>query len=187
MTKIEARIKNAQGKAREQTYQTVLFGNDERTTLNFENGFKFHEDMYDGELMYQGRYRFQKHYLGSHKVPMFDGKEDGEECGCAKAIDALPQVKHWLRNVDRHSSSFWLPTSTDKFYPDFVALLEDGRILIVEYKGELTAQTKDTKEKRMIGELWERHAKGQGLFVIAEKSKDGLNVSEQIKKKIGVL
>jgi len=31
--------------------------------------------------------------------------------------------------------SFWLQTSTDRFYPDFVCKLRDGRILGVEYKG----------------------------------------------------
>jgi len=30
--------------------------------------------------------------------------------------------------------SFWLQTSTDKFYPDFVCKLKDGRVVVVEYK-----------------------------------------------------
>src|SRR3954452_16996266 len=40
------------------------------------------------------------------------------------------------RNIDRKRSSFWLQTPHDKFYPDFVAMLTDGRILVVEYKGK---------------------------------------------------
>ena len=28
---------------------------------------------------------------------------------------------------------------TDRFYPDFVAMLQDGRSLVVEYKGEACA------------------------------------------------
>jgi hypothetical protein len=83
--------------------------------------------------------------------------------------------------------SFCLPTSTDKFYPDFIAKLNDGRILIVEYKDAHLIDAKDTKEKRLIGELWEKHTKGKGLFMIAEKSRDGLNATEQIKIKIGAL
>jgi type III restriction enzyme len=90
--------------------------------------------------------------------------------------------------VSRHKSSFKLPTSTDYFYPDFVAMLNDGRILIVEYKGEGWATTDDTKEKRIIGELWEKLSGGKGLFMIAEKkSKDGSATVQQIKKKIGAL
>jgi len=55
----------------------------------------------------------------------------------------------WIRNVARHTRSFWLPTTTDKFYPDFVAQLADGRLLVVEYKGALLAGAgvDDTNEK----------------------------------------
>ena len=41
----------------------------------------------------------------------------------------------------------WLPTSTDRFYPDFVAMLQDGRIFVVEYKGADRMDTGDTREK----------------------------------------
>jgi len=65
-----------------------------------------------------------------------------------------------------------------------VAKLKDGRILVVEYKGKHIIDSRDTKEKGMIGELWEKHAAGRGLFMIVEKSKDGLGTGEQIRKKI---
>jgi hypothetical protein len=67
-----------------------------------------------------------------------DGGEGGEEFQCAQAIDAESEVKFWLRNVARHHASFRLPTSTDNFYPDFVALLNDGRIVFRNdvYHGE---------------------------------------------------
>ena len=87
---------------------------------------------------------------------------------CAQVIDSLATVKYWIRNVVRHPNSFWLPTATDKFYPDFVALLNDGRLLVVEYKGAHIAETSDTNEKRTIGALWERSSDGKGLFIIAE-------------------
>ena len=75
---------------------------------------------------------------------------------------------------------FLLPTSTDKFYPDFVAMLNDGRILVVEYKGKHLIDAADTKEKLAIGKLWESKSAGKGLFLMAEKVKDGLNMVEQI-------
>ena len=68
-------------------------------------------------------------------------------------IYRLPQVETWIRNTDRQKSSFWLQTSTDKFYPDFVALLKDGRVLVVEYKGALNRE-EDTREKELVGKLW---------------------------------
>ena len=79
-----------------------------------------------------------------------------------------------------------LPTATGKFYPDFVARMEDGRLLIVEYKGAHIAEGPDTAEKRTIGELWERSSAGKGLFIITEKSVDGKNVRGQLLAKVGV-
>lgn len=94
----------------------------------------------------------------------------GEEFECARSIDTLPQVRHWVRNLaTRPQTSFWLPTSTDRFYPDFVAELQDGRALVIEYKGEHLADTQDTKEKRNIGQLWAEKSSGKGLFLMAEK------------------
>jgi len=80
-------------------------------------------------------------------------------------FEGMPQVMHWVRNLKRPPDcSFWFQTSTDKFYPDFVALLEEGRVLVVEYKGANLLTTDDTKEKRAIGELWEARSKGRGIF-----------------------
>ena len=80
----------------------------------------------------------------------------------------------------------WLPTSTDLFYPDFVAELRDGRILVVEYKGEHIIDSKDTKEKRNLGELWEEKSQGKGLFIMAEKrDSKGRDLHKQLKDKVG--
>jgi len=108
----------------------------------------------------------------------------GEEFQCAKAIDAQPEVKYWLRNIARHPNSFRLPTSTDYFYPDFVAKLEDGRILVVEYKGGHLVDSQDTKEKEIMGQMWESQSKGKGLFLLAVKNRDGKTIEQQIKEKV---
>ena len=117
------------------------------------------------------------------KVPFFDGVENGEEFQCAQAIDSLSCTRFWIRNVAKHVNSFWLPTSSDKFYPDFVVSMKDGRLLIVEYKGAHIADSRDTAEKRTIGESWERYSDGKGLFLITEKLVDGMNVREQLIRK----
>mgnify|MGYP007099324582 FL=1 len=59
-------------------------------------------------------------------------------------------------------------------------MLSDGRILVVEYKGKHLIDSADTKEKLVIGKLWESKSAGKGLFLMAEKVKDGLNMAEQI-------
>jgi type III restriction enzyme len=114
-----------------------------------------------------------------------DGAEEGEEFQCAKAIDSEPAVRFWLRNVSRHSDSFRLPTSDDFFYPDFVAQLNDGRLLVVEYKGDDRSTNDDSKEKANIGEIWARLSKGKALFLLATINQGGKSLAEQIKEKIG--
>jgi type III restriction enzyme len=55
----------------------------------------------------------------------------------------------------------------------------------VEYKGAHLIDSRETKEKNMVGGLWEKHSGGKGLFLMVEKSKDGLNVAEQMRRKTG--
>ena len=102
------------------------------------------------------------------------------------AIDANNEVKYWVRNIERQPQlSFWLPTSTDYFYPDFVAELNDGRILVVEYKGEVYATNDDSREKIQVGSQWERSSKGRCLFLFAlATDPKGRSVSQQIIDKI---
>jgi len=161
-----------------------LFQTKYTKTLDWKNGFEFKKGMYDILYPYAGKYKFTKHFLGNNNIPAIDGGEKGEEFLCAKAIDSEPLVKYWLRNIARHPASFRLPTSTDNFYPDFVAKLEDGRILIIEYKGSHLTDSQDTKEKETIGLIWEKYSNKQGLFLLAVKNKNGKNLEQQIKEKI---
>ena len=105
-SKLEQKINGARKTAKEKSYQQALFAPESRVLVDFDNGFEFKAGMYDGVPSYQGSYRFTKHFLGSKKVPAFDGKDDGEEALCAQVIDQLPDVEYWVRNVERHSASF---------------------------------------------------------------------------------
>ena len=94
-------------------------------------------------------------------------KGEGEECECAVFLDQLDDVKYWVRNLERRpDSSFWLQTSTDRFYPDFVCLLNDGRYLVIEYKGDDRWSSDDSREKRLIGEVWDQRSHGLCQFVM---------------------
>jgi type III restriction enzyme len=76
----------------------------------------------------------------------------------------LDEVNFWVRNLVRWpGQSFWLQTSTDKFYPDFVCKLNDDRILVVEYKGG-HLWNDESKEKKALGELWTMRSGGACLF-----------------------
>ena len=181
--KIRNKIETIRFKERKSAYQRCLFAPEARVEVSFDHTFTFHRGMYKDHRRYRGRWRPQKHFLGANRVPAFDGVEDGEEFQCAQALDSLPGLKHWIRNVARDPASFWLPTATDRFYPDFVAQLDDGRLLVVEYKGAYIAGGPDTAEKRTIGELWERNSDGKGLFLIVEKEVDGMDMRRQLVQK----
>ena len=178
LNKLGAIIVEARKKARNKSF--ALFQNEYRKTLDFDTGFEFKKGMYDIIIPYTGSYKFTKHFLGNNQI----GPMNNEEAQCAQAIDASDEVNLWLRNIDRHSASFKLPTSTDFFYPDFVAKLNDDRILVIEYKGGFIATGDDTKEKEVIGQIWEKQSGNKGLFLIVEKEKDGKTMEQQIKAKI---
>lgn len=162
---------------------------------SFRHTFTFHPDRCAGRPPYYvGRYRFGKHYYGNDRIHDLRertaiGKQLSEEFLCAQAIDMEPRVRHWVRNVERDERfSFWLPTATGYFYPDFVAELEDGRVLVVEYKGGQLATNDDTRRKAQIGHQWEATSGGRGLFLMAtapDHDPHRREVAQQIADKIG--
>ena len=156
---VEQKIKACRQQAYAAGYQTFLFGPEANVETSFADDFAFGKNRpYPATEAYNGGYQFKKHFFGV--VGELDSK--GEEFECARLIDTLPQVTHWIRNLaTRPQTSFWLPTSTDRFYPDFVAQLQDGRILVIEYKGAHLVDTQDTKEKKNIGELWAAKSNGK--------------------------
>jgi type III restriction enzyme len=128
-----------------------------------ESVFTYDPTNYPASTQYKGSYRWQKHFYEN----VGDLKHGGEEYECAVYLDQMPEVEYWVRNIAiRPNHSFWLPTKTDRFYPDFTARLKDGRNLVVEYKGGDREDTADTREKKALGELWEARSEGVCLFVL---------------------
>tara|TARA_R110001592_G_scaffold363233_2_gene681943 strand:+ start:319 stop:2973 length:2655 start_codon:yes stop_codon:yes gene_type:complete len=181
--KLNDKIRSFRQKERDKVYQTSLFGPAARVEVSFDEGIRFFDEMYFDVPKYHGKYKFKRHFMGQDEVPAFDGKDGGEEVNCALALDALPSLKYWTRNVSRHRNSFSLPTSTDKFYPDFVAVMDDGRLLVVEYKGKQLSpdESRDSREKELIGQQWARASDGKAVFVMATmKQGDPKEVRSQI-------
>lgn len=159
---INQKIDSYRKQAYKKGYQKQLFDLGTVET-KMEYSFEFGPN-YPANLKYEGSIRFNKHYYS------FEGQMNDEEAQCAQFLDALPQVKYWVRNIERYPAySFSLPTSTDRFYPDFVALLNDGRLLAVEYKGEHLISADDAKEKENIGNLWAEKSNGKCLFAMVTK------------------
>lgn len=125
-----------------------------------------------------GRYAWDWQYNGfvtlpKHFFPQIGNlKSQGEEFECADFIaNRLEGVRDWVRNVERKPGAFSLPTSKHRFYPDFLVRMEDGRMLVVEYKGADRYDQPDQMEKRRIGELWARRA-GERYSFVMPKQKD---------------
>ncbi len=147
------------------SFQRLLFDTSEVTVETDPSiAFSFPSKFYPARTFYQGRIDFRKHFYD------VIGDMNPEEEQCAQIIDNLDETLYWVRNIERQPRcSFLLPTSTDNFYPDFVALLRDGRVLCVEYKGANLMSTDDTKEKRQVGELWAARSGGRCLFRLVGK------------------
>jgi len=159
---------------RNKSYQQFLLPQcDTPLTVNPDCCFKY-SDAYPVNIRYSGTIKFNKHLYSEV------GDLNNEEAECAQKLDLNPKVDCWVRNLDRREQdSFWLQTSTDKFYPDFVCKLTDGRILVVEYKGHHLYSNQDSTEKRTIGELWANRSKGKCLFIMT----DGKNIDELLAAK----
>lgn len=176
---IEDKINEHRQEAKQEKYQSLLFGEENIVVVNPKICFDFSCNTYPASSFYSGGHEFKKHYY--EHIGELQNK--GEEFECAKFIDNLPDVVYWVRNLERKQGSFWLQTSTDKFYPDFICLLKSGQYLVIEYKGKDRYSNDDSKEKRSLGEVWELRSNGKCLFVMTE-GKDLQVIKNKIKNGI---
>ncbi len=136
--------------------------------LHADSGLQrvFASGHYAWDWQYNGFVALKRHFF-----PQIGNlKPDGEEFDCAQFIaNDMDGVDCWIRNVERKPSSFSLPTSTDRFYPDFLIRMDNGCIIAAEYKGAHLATGRDSDEKKRIGELWERRSRGHCAFAWVER------------------
>lgn len=169
---VAAKIQAHRLEARKQAYNLFLLPYSQTPLeVHPEICFTYPRDAYPYNTLYRGAYPFKKHYY----TQVGDLEDRGEEFNCAVFLDSLPEVKVWVRNLERRPNhSFWLQTSTDRFYPDFVCLLNDGRYLVVEYKGEDRWSNDDSREKRIIGEVWAKKSGGKCVFMMPKGNNSDL-------------
>jgi type III restriction enzyme len=161
---LQEKIEKCRETAYKNAVQQVLFEAPKTAIVSPDYTIAFREGCYPANAFYNGSFKFNKHFFATI------ADMNSEEIECAKAIDMNTKIKMWVRNLERQPQcAFWLPTSTDKFYPDFVAQLTDGRILAVEYKGGHLTTNQDTQEKDLMGQLWARQSEGKCLFLMAMK------------------
>lgn len=117
-------------------------------TVNNEETFIFTSNNYMPNPDNRSK-NFKKHkYENVHK---FDSIEEYE---VALYIDKMPNVTTWIRNIDSDPiNSFWLPTATGKFYPDFIINFDNGKTVVAEYKGKVYIPQYELT-KKPIGDVW---------------------------------
>ena len=165
-----------------QTAEKFLFGDQEMWCDHLPRfAPDFNYRAHCGGSLYSGDYRFKRHYYGAPG----DLKSKGEEFECAKAIDMSPHVRHWIRNVDRQRNAYALPLRAGRnFYPDFVVELDNGKTLIVEYKGAFLL--KEAEAKRRVGEKLQKASKGKCFFAMPtrEEGQTAADIYRQVNAAI---
>jgi len=173
---LESKIAKGFKLAKQQQFEWLLkepanFGLDERQySIVLEQG------RYAYDYAYSGYIRLKKHFY-----PVIGNlKSQGEEFDCAQYIaNELPGVQWWVRNVEKKPTAFWLQTSLDRFYPDFLIKMESGLIVAVEYKGAHLEDSTDTEEKELVGKLWQQRSQGKCVFVMV-KDRDWATIASEI-------
>ncbi|MBR1885576.1 MAG: hypothetical protein IJ812_04120, partial [Schwartzia sp.] len=174
---IAERIDACREAAMKSGMQGALFSEDAAVRVTPDVAMAFGE-AYPAKAFYRGAKRFSKHFYS------LIGDMNSEEEQCAQYIDANPNVETWVRNIEKEPLySFWLPTHTDNFYPDFVAKRKDGVMCVIEYKGAHLATNDDTKEKDMVGTLWAKESGGLCRFLMATvKDGEGRDLAAQVRE-----
>jgi len=177
---IEARVGDLKDKAAKAQFRQLVLEGEWTIEPDWTNPVMFEANRYPvpAGSRYTGRYQFNKHFY----PVLADLKDGGEEFFCAQLLDNHPKVKHWVRNLVTEPCGFALATSRGRFFPDFVAELNDGRIAVVEYKGAHLLNDPYEIEKRQIGELWAQKSGGKCIFGQVAKEKDGVGLSGQLDK-----
>ena len=166
---LESRVRELRKEAIKQAFQLALFGENrsDRVKVGGEFQVVFNPQTYAPNADYDSRYGiydFQQHYYG--RIGAFDSREEFE---CACWLDqqaANGRIKFWVRNlVNKPGSSFFLQKANGRFYPDFICVLPQGEILVVEYKG--AQGWTDAEDDRQIGGLWAELSGDKCRFVMA--------------------
>ncbi|WP_295937249.1 DEAD/DEAH box helicase family protein [uncultured Xanthomonas sp.] len=143
--------------------------------------FKFSNLAYPMRSPCPAPMEWPKHYYevpGDLPYRRKDG-ELAEEYRCALAIERNRDVEVWVRNL-AHPTQFRFPTATGSTYPDFIAKLKDGRIFVIEYKGDDRFDHPKNVAKRAVGELWARKYPNGIYLMPRDKDEAGRDIDQQL-------
>lgn len=177
---IEAKIRVFGREARRRALEELLFSDDSTVYVDAAASHLFSPYKYPYTYPYEGL-PLPKHYYP--KIGNLQSK--GEEYDCARAIASTKGIKFWVRNISREpEASFWIQTSTDKFYPDFVCKLTNGKNLVVEYKAASYGDKVDNDEKERLGQLWAARSNGTCLFLMIKGPKELGKIGDVVNRSL---
>ncbi len=177
---IEAKIKLLEKEAKRKALEELLFVDDSNVFVDAAATHLF------SPYKYPYTYRYEGLPLPHHFYPVIGNLHNkGEEYQCARTIANTKGIKTWIRNLSGEpEASFWIQTSTDKFYPDFVCKLTNGKNLVVEYKAASYGDKADTDEKERLGQLWAARSNGACLFLMIRGTQELGKISDVVSKSI---
>lgn len=105
---------------------------------------------------------------------------NGFELPVIEKVAALPNIKWWHRNMERMEFCI---NGFLNHYPDFIAMTEKGKIVMIEAKGDYLTSNDDSKDKAELGKIWKEKAgeKYRYYMVSSEKiasNPDALSLDE---------
>jgi type III restriction enzyme len=114
-----------------------------------------------------------------HAYSMIAAFDSQEEQRAAQVLDSHPSVRRWVRNpVGPHG--FALPRRPLQgrrwFYPDLIAELTTGALLMVEVKGSHLADTIDTTDKIEAATLWATTT-GNGFVLVVDGDLEAIHLA----------
>lgn len=169
---LKRKLLHTQDTARKNAMDTYLFAPNARVEVG--NPFTF-DISYNPAQQYHGSYQFKHHYYG------VIANMNNEELEVAKVLDTHKDIKFWIRNLEK-GYGYKLPLHNGNFYPDFVAELNDGRIVVVEHKGAHIDNTPETDAKNRIGDFWAE--KTGNVFIMTRNTDTSAPIYTQIDNAI---
>lgn len=177
---IEAKIRTLGRIQKRKALEEFLFQNDSAVFVDSAATHLFSPYKYPYTYAYNGL-PLPKHFYSV----IGNLANKGEEYECARTIAHSKGIRFWIRNIAREpEASFWIQTSTDKFYPDFVCKLKNRKNLVVEYKAERFGDKEDTDEKERLGQLWAARSNGQCLFLMIRGTNELGKIQETVEKSL---
>lgn len=177
---IEHKIAEHIESAMREQAQVMLFDTPQTNLqVSAERVFTFDPDAYPVNKPHPNISEFRKHYYPEIELM------NSEEVPCARFLESdEAKVKFWVRNIpQRERTSFWLPLPNGyKFYPDFIAALDNGKTLVIEYKGAHLIDNPEERDKERVGKLWAESSKGECLFIYANQTDLIQQVTAQLRR-----